>query len=322
MPENLARLQGHLAQVRRAAGDGHAAEVPQRPRGRRVGRGGSRCHLVFVQTHADQDADIRDDWRQVLVRELAGPQKDSLSCRKWQRDSPHLPKAAQRLLPTNGDCPNFSLLPIIFLIDSLRALADAQAGLQPRGDFADLLDLLTRQMAGAAGNRIRRANFLDLVADTLDSCRARHRRGAAERQDVAAGHRRATRAAGAGSSPANMQAELLANRRQWENRLLGQAASRWGFSPFALVLRVYQGLGGICLRGVALSRPHAGPNGPLGCARGRARPGGGARRLGRPIAASTGRQPAAGTRPNSQGRADRRGLRRRGRPWIAAGPLG
>ena len=42
-----------------------------------------------------------------------------------------------------------------------------------------------------------------------------------------------------------MQAELLANRRQWENRLLGQAASRWGFSPFALVLRVYQGIGGL-----------------------------------------------------------------------------
>jgi len=46
-----------------------------------------------------------------------------------------------------------------FRIDSLRALADAQANMQPRGEFADLLDLLTRQMAGAAGNRIRRANF-------------------------------------------------------------------------------------------------------------------------------------------------------------------
>ena len=42
-----------------------------------------------------------------------------------------------------------------------------------------------------------------------------------------------------------MRTELLASRRQWENRLLGQAASRWGFSPFALVLRIYQGLGAL-----------------------------------------------------------------------------
>ena len=116
--------------------------------------------------------------------------------------------------------------------------------MQPRGEFADLLDLLTRQMAGAAGNRIRRANFLDLVADTLDSCRTRI--------DEALPSVRETQAAIdeqrgllAKQLAGEMQAELLANRRQWENRLLGQAASRWGFSPFALVLRVYQGIGGL-----------------------------------------------------------------------------
>jgi len=42
-----------------------------------------------------------------------------------------------------------------------------------------------------------------------------------------------------------MRAELLASRRQWENRLVGKVASRWGFSPFALVLRLFQGLGGL-----------------------------------------------------------------------------
>ena len=44
-----------------------------------------------------------------------------------------------------------------------------------------------------------------------------------------------------------MHAELLASRRPWENRLLAQTASRWGFSPFALVLRAYQGLGNFAL---------------------------------------------------------------------------
>ena len=162
--------------------------------------------LVFVQTRADLDADIREDWRRSLDP-------------AYHADH-------------------------IFRIDSLRALADAQANIQPRGEFADLLDLLTRQMAGAAGNRIRRVNFLDLAAETLDACNARIEESlpsvraaqtAVEEQRGLLGKQLA----------AKMQAELLANRRPWENRLLGQAASRWGFSPFALLLRMYQGIGGL-----------------------------------------------------------------------------
>ena len=140
----------------------------------------------------------------------------------------------------------------IFRVDSLHALADVQNGLQPRGEFADLLDLLTRQMAGAAGNRIRRANFLELVVDTLDACRGRVDEGLPKRAGSANRHRR-QRAALAQQIAAEMQAELLANRRQWENRLLAQTASRWGLSPFALVLRVYQGIGGL-LSGALLYR--------------------------------------------------------------------
>ena len=36
-----------------------------------------------------------------------------------------------------------------------------------------LVDLLSRQLAGAAANRIRRANFLDLVAEVLARCKRR-----------------------------------------------------------------------------------------------------------------------------------------------------
>jgi hypothetical protein len=43
----------------------------------------------------------------------------------------------------------------------------------------------------------------------------------------------------------DIRGELLAARRPWENRLLSQVASRWGFSPFSLVLRIYQGLGSL-----------------------------------------------------------------------------
>jgi hypothetical protein len=169
------------------------------------------AHLVFVQTHADRDSDIRDDWHKSLG------------------------------LIQQGTVPFF---PHIFRIDSLQALADARANVQPRGEFADLLDLLTRQMAGAASNRIRRANFLDLVASTLDSCGARIDEAVPKvRETVAAVEEQ--RAFLAKQLAGKMQSELLNNRRQWENRLLGQAASRWGFSPFALVLRAYQGIGSL-----------------------------------------------------------------------------
>ena len=138
----------------------------------------------------------------------------------------------------------------IFRIDSLRA-RDAQAGLQPRGEMADLLDLLTRQMAGAAANRIRRANFLELVADTLDSCRGW--------LDEAMPSVRETLAAITSSGVSGP-----ADCRRNAGRTAGQPAAvgeppagpgrlAWGLSPFSLVLRVYQGLGGL-LAGAMLYR--------------------------------------------------------------------
>jgi hypothetical protein len=91
--------------------------------------------LVFVQTHADCEDDIRADWHRLLAE---------------RHEVGH-----------------------IFLIDSLAALNDAKQNLQPRGEFAGLVDLLRRQLAGAAATRIRRANFLDLLSETLTRCRHR-----------------------------------------------------------------------------------------------------------------------------------------------------
>jgi len=171
------------------------------------------ARLVFVQTHADSDGDIRDDWRAMLDPRYA---------------SGH-----------------------IFLVDSLAALADAQNGLEPRGEFGALVDLLTRQLAGSAAARIRRANLLDLVDQTLSACSRRMEEGlpdvqklreAIEEQRSLLGTRLAR----------EMRADLLSSRRQWESRLLGEVLSRWGFSPFALVLRLYHGIGGLVMRGLVL----------------------------------------------------------------------
>jgi len=172
------------------------------------------ARLVFVQTHADQDADVREDWRHSLEP-------------RYQTGH-------------------------IFFVDSVAALADAQQGRGPQGEFAALVDLLTRQFAGAAAARIRRANSLDLAAQALESCRRRldEAMGAIENLRTAIDQQRgelSTALAG------QIRGELLSARRPWENRLLGQVTSRWGFSPFALVLRLYQGIGGLA-SGVLLYR--------------------------------------------------------------------
>jgi len=171
------------------------------------------ARLVFVQTHADAEDDIRDDWHAVLADQYAAGH--------------------------------------IFFFDSLSALADAREGRQPRGEFAQLVDLLLHELAGAAGNRIRRANFLDLLADTLVACRKRLDEATPPlEQAINAIHQQ--RAILASLLAKQMHAELLASRRPWENRLLGETASRWGFSPFALVLRLYQGLGNWALGALLL----------------------------------------------------------------------
>ena len=164
------------------------------------------ARLVFVQTHADVDDDVREDWAAVLGQEYA---------------TGHL-----------------------FLVDSLAALRDAQAGIAPRGEFGRLVGLITRELSGTAGARIRRAGFLDLVDATLARCRGWLDEASppVEKLLAAIEEQRAKLAAGLA---AETRKELFANRRAWESRLLAQAASRWGFSPFSLVLRVYQGLGGL-----------------------------------------------------------------------------
>jgi hypothetical protein len=174
----------------------------------------SGARLVFVQTHADTDDDIRDDWRRILSEDYA-----------------------------TGE---------MFFVDSLAALADARQGVQPRGEFARLVEFLSHQLAGTAAKRIRRANFLDLTAETLSACRERLDAALPkiEELELAIAEQRAKLA---GRLAAEMRDELLTSRRSWENRLLGEITSCWGFSPFSCVLRLYQGLGGL-LASAALLR--------------------------------------------------------------------
>ena len=97
-----------------------------------LGQAATGCRLLFVQTHADVDEDIRNDW----ISQLDGRYE----------------------------------VPDVFFVDSLRALREQQAGQRPSGDFGRLQDLLTTQLAASQRTLIRRANLVDLVQSALDHC--------------------------------------------------------------------------------------------------------------------------------------------------------
>lgn len=173
----------------------------------------SGSHLVFVQTHADEDEDIREHWRQVLPEQIR-PER-------------------------------------IFFVDSCTAFAQAAAGHEPSGEFAALVDLLTRELAGTAAARIRRANLLDLVEEALGRCLANLDEDSkpldALRQAIEAERARLVR------EPARqIYEELTSNRRTWEHRLLVRVSAHWGMSPFSMVLRLYQGLGVLLAGGLLM----------------------------------------------------------------------
>ncbi|MGC3971540.1 MAG: GTPase domain-containing protein [Pirellulales bacterium] len=211
---NLARLRGLLPHCDVLI----VVSTQQKYRSARVtaelAAAASGARLVFVQTHADQDDDLREDWRRVLAEDF-----------------------------TTGE---------MFFVDGPAALADAKAGIAPRGDFGRLVDFLTRQLAGSAAARIRRANFLDLVDETLRTCQERLTRavGAIEPLEAAINEQRTKLAA---LLIGRVGGELSANRRLWEDRLVDAVTDRWGFSPFSCLLRAYQAMGSL-LSGYGLSR--------------------------------------------------------------------
>ncbi len=158
------------------------------------------CRLVFIQSHADLDSDIREDWRQ------------------------HLNQAFQ--------------ISEMFFVDSKQALREQQAGLRPTGEFGRLIDLLLQELSTTQRVRIRRGNLMGLVQEVLDHTRGimRGHTPFVERLEQALAdqrHRTTERMA------TRLLDELLVSRGLWERRLLGQVTQMWGYSPFASVLRLW-----------------------------------------------------------------------------------
>ena len=162
------------------------------------------CRLLFVQTHAELDSDVREDWREHLSSQYE--------------------------------------VPDMFFVDSVRALREQREGLRPSADFGRLLDVLTTQLSAAHRVQIRRANLIDLIHAALEYCRnhlSRHQ-PAIEQLETALQEQRQRLI---GTMTDQLRSELLRSRSLWERRLVVAVTQYWGFSPFSSVLRFYNGLG-------------------------------------------------------------------------------
>ena len=172
--------------------------------GEELGQAATGCRLLFVQTHADLDEDVRSDWRKQLEKHY------------------HVPET--------------------FFVDSLRALQEQARGERPTGDFGRLQDLLTTRLSASYRVRIRRANLLELIFAAVERCQQRltENRTSIDRLDNVLREQRDKLLA---TMTARLRDELLLSRHLWERRLLGAVTEIWGFSPFSSILRFYNGMG-------------------------------------------------------------------------------
>ena len=161
--------------------------------------------MVFRETHADVDQDIREDWRAVL--------------------QPHY--TVSRIFP--GQLVGRALRP----------------GKRPTAPwrFRRPLDLFYRQLAGTAPGTDSPGQPPGPGGGHLGDLPGEDRRGSSVRPAAPRGDRPAADAAG-GPLGGQMRAELLASRRSWESRLAGKMR-RVGVSALRTGSADFQGLGGI-----------------------------------------------------------------------------
>lgn len=190
----------------------------QKYRSARVGaelvQAASGCRVIFIQTHADLDEDIRADWSQQLATTYTDPE--------------------------------------IFFVDSQLAFREQLSGQRPMGDMGQLVELLMSELGSASRARVRRANVVDLLSETIVRCQSLLRAGEAE---LATLERMLLdqRSQLAQRMTKQLCGDLGASRGLWERRLVEAVVENWGLSPFSAVLRAYHGLGSI-LMSLSLTR--------------------------------------------------------------------
>jgi energy-coupling factor transporter ATP-binding protein EcfA2 len=160
--------------------------------------------LLFVQTHASRDPDIRDDWR--------------------------------RELESQG-----FVVPQIFRLDAVEATERNAAGLEPAAGFRELVEAIDAELVGRAARRVRRTGSLDLAGwflrqsrESLDPLRQPVAQLAA---GVASERSRLE-----GILARSVTSRLQASRSDWQRILTSEIVERWHGGPFASFLHIVESI--------------------------------------------------------------------------------
>ena len=163
--------------------------------------------LLFVQTHASRDPDIREDWRRELERQgIEAPE--------------------------------------IHRIDGVRAIERQTAGLAPEPGFAGLVRAIDEELVGRAARRVRRTGALDLAGWFVRQSRSHLASLRQPVADLAAGvdgERRRLE----GLMQRAVDATLRSSRPAWQRVMQDELVERWQGGPFAMFLHVLAGFGSL-----------------------------------------------------------------------------
>lgn len=166
--------------------------------------------LLFVQTHASRDPDIRADWR----REL--------------------------------ESQGFAV-PRIFRLDALDAAQRAAAGLVPEPGFQELLTAIDVELVGRAARRVRRTGAIDLTAWFVGQSRV-HLEPCRDAVTQFADGVNAERRRLESILAAAIEGKLQTSRTAWQRLLTDEVVDRWHGGPFAMFLHVVSAIGSFWTR--------------------------------------------------------------------------
>ena len=163
--------------------------------------------LLFVQTHAGRDPDIRADWR----REL--------------------------------ESQGFEV-PRIFRLDGVEASARSAAGLAADPGFRELLEAIDAELAGRAARRVRRTGAVDLAAWFTRHSRSHLQALRGPLAELAAALA-VERSRLEGILARGVGERLRAGRTDWQRHIAVDVIERWQGGPFAGFLHVLAALGAV-----------------------------------------------------------------------------
>jgi len=161
--------------------------------------------LLFVQTHASRDPDIREDWR--------------------------------RELESQG-----FVVPRIFRLDAVEAAARTAASLEPEAGFRELVDAIDAELVGRAARRVRRTGAIDLAGWFLRQARAELEPLREPVARLAAGvESERTRLESLLATAVGER--LRTSRAAWQRILSDEIVDRWHGGPFAAFLHAVAAVG-------------------------------------------------------------------------------